>query len=320
MKGEDSTDRRPWVVALVGPTASGKTRLGVAMAKALGTSIISVDSMAVYRGMDIGTAKPTMEEREGVEHHLLDVVDPDEHFSAADFASRAAAVLDELHSRGKIGLVVGGTGLYLRALLSGLARVPPPAPALRGDLEAEFAAAIEQGDPGRLHRRLARLDPPMAERLHPNDRVRIIRALEVVLSSGQRLSAIQDAHRFRTKPYRTLILALDIDRATLFERIDRRVEVMLDKGLEAEVASLLERYGPDIRPMKGLGYLHCTRILGGEVSRKEGIALFKRDTRRFARRQLTWFRGEAGVRWVKPEIEILLEQTLKCVETRPDLG
>ncbi len=302
-----SSAEKPRVIALVGPTGSGKTALGVALARALETEIISVDAMAVYRQMDIGTAKPTPEERQGIPHHLLDVVDPDEPFTAADFVARARPIIDRLHARGRPALLVGGTGLYLRALIHGLFKGPPTNPAYRAALMAEVQPELDRGDHEALLRRLRTVDPAAAARLHPRDHVRIVRALEVYHLTGRPLSAWQDEHRFAESRYRWLKLALAWPRATLYHRIDRRVERMVAQGMVAETARLLERYGPDIKPMRGLGYAQFTRYLLGEYGLEEAVRLTQRDTRRFARRQHTWFRKEAGVQWVAPQFAALME-------------
>lgn len=305
---------RPKVVALVGCTGSGKTGLGVALAQWLDTEIISVDSMAVYRGMDIGTAKPTRTEQDGVVHHLLDVVNPDEPFTAADFARQARSVIERLHARGKVTVLVGGTGLYLRSLLHGIFEGPGTDVTLRNALVAQQVAAAAEGNFLYLHARLQAVDPLLAQRLHPNDHVRILRGLEVFEQTGRPLSEWQAAHRFASSPYHGVKLALELPREVLYERIDRRVEGMVARGLEAETQGLLETYGSEVKPMKGLGYLHFVRYLRGEWTLPQAITEMQTDTRHFARRQLTWFRGESGVSWVEPDLPVLQEKIRISIE------
>lgn len=309
-------DPRPRVLALVGSTGSGKTGLGVALAKVLDTEIISVDSMAVYRTMDIGTAKPTLEEQQGIPHHLLDVVDPDQPFSAADFVALARPIISRLHAAGKPTLLVGGTGLYLRTLIHGLFQGPPTDQALRQAILEEVAPELEAGDETALHRRLLEVDSEAAARLFPRDHVRIVRALEVFRLTGRPLSDWQNEHRFSESPYRWAKFALDWPRDVLYSRINVRVLEMARAGLEQETARLLEQYGPDIKPMKGLGYLHFANYLRGIWTREEALRLMQRDTRRFARRQITWFRKETGVQWRAPKLELLLEQARIFLESR----
>ncbi len=303
---DDDRDR-PRIVALVGPTGSGKTALGVALAEALGTEIISVDAMTVYRHMDIGSAKPSLAERRGIPHHLIDVADPDEPFTAADFVARAAPIVARLHAEGRPAVLVGGTGLYLRALVHGLFQGPPTDPAFRANLMAAAGPELQQGDVSALHRRLLEVDPEAASRLHPRDHVRIVRALEVYHLTGKPLSAWQAEHRFAEQRYRWVKLALSWPRDILYHRIDRRVEMMAEQGLANETAWLLERYGPNVKPMKGLGYAQFSKHLLGEYGLDEAIRLTQRDTRRFARRQHTWFRKEPGVQWVAPDRAVLLD-------------
>ena len=290
-------DARPRLIVICGPTAVGKTGVGIAVAGALKGEVISADSMQVYRGMDIGTAKPTAAERAAVPHHLIDVVAPDEPFDAAHFTRLARPLVRALHAAGTVPVVVGGTGLYLKALLSGLFDAAPVDPEVRRRLAAEAQAA---GVPA-LHARLGEVDPATAARLHPNDRVRILRALEVHASTGRPLSALQREHRFRDAPFAALKIGLTLERGALYERIDRRVDVMVADGLEAEVRGLMARgYDPGLKSMQSIGYSHMAALVAGTVDRAECLRTLKRDTRRFAKRQMTWFRADPGIAWLDP--------------------
>lgn len=305
---------RPRVIVVCGPTASGKTAVGIELAAALGGEIISADSMQVYRYMDIGTAKPTRVERAAAAHHLIDVVAPDEPFDAARYALLAREKVAELHRRGRVPLVVGGTGLYIKSLLHGLFRSDASDPAVRRRLAAE----AERDGIRRLHARLAACDPESAARLHPNDTTRVLRALEVFEMTGRPMSAFHRAHRFADDPFDALLIGLAMERERLYERIDRRVDAMLAAGFEEEVRGLLERgYGPDLKSMQSIGYSHMTALIAGRLDRPEAARTLKRDTRRFAKRQLTWFRATAGVVWLSPENMNAMLQTCRAFMARP---
>lgn len=288
----DSTTLLQRAVYLTGPTASGKTAVGVALARRLGAEIVAMDSMTLYRGMDIGTAKPTAEERQGIPHHLLDVLDPSESASVADYLGWAAEAALGVERRGRRVLFVGGTALYLKALLRGLFQGPGADPAVRQALEDE---AGRLGDRA-LHARLAAADPRTAARLHPNDRRRVIRALEVIAATGQPLSVLQTEHD-RPAPESVRVFALDRPRGELHERIDGRVVQMFGAGLVAEVEALMrapEGIGPV--PGQGVGYREVLEHLAGRLALGEAIVRVQARTRQFAKRQATWFRGLAEVR------------------------
>lgn len=289
---------RPRLIVICGPTAAGKTAAGIEVARAVNGEIIGADSMQVYRYMDIGTAKPTAMEQAAVRHHLIDVVDPDELFDAAAYLTLGRQALTELFRRGKTPVMVGGTGLYIKALLYGLFRSDARDPAVRARLRAEAEA---QGAAA-LHNRLAQCDPQTAGRLHPNDTVRILRALEVFEVTGRPISALQREHRFGDAPFHTLKIGLSLDRETLYRRIDRRVEAMVAAGLEDEVRTLLARgYGPHLKSMQSIGYSHMAAFIAGAVNRADCLRTLQRDTRRFAKRQLTWFRADPDIRWLSPD-------------------
>lgn len=289
---------RPRVIVICGPTAAGKTAVGIEVARALGGEIVSADSMQVYRHMDIGTAKPTAEEQAAVRHHLIDVVEPDEPFDAAAYMAGGRRALADLRQRDRVPVVVGGTGLYIKALLHGLFQADARDPDVRARLRAEAEALGTAA----LHARLAQHDPPTAARLHPNDALRILRALEVLTVTGRPISELQREHRFGDAPFQALKVGLALDREALYRRIDRRVEAMLAAGLEDEVRTLLSRgYGPQLKPMQSIGYSHLTAYIAGRVSLAECLRTLQRDTRRFAKRQLTWFRADPEVVWMAPD-------------------
>jgi tRNA dimethylallyltransferase len=291
------TDERPQVILLVGPTAVGKTETVLQLATTLTAEIINADSMQVYRYMDIGTAKPSATERAKVPHHLLDLVDPDEDFHAYRYLDLGRVAVAEVWRRRRPALVVGGTGLYLKALVHGLFPGAPRSAEIRARLrsEAEAMGAIH------LFQRLAAVDPTTARRIHCRDLVRITRALEVWECSGRPISAWQREHGFREHPFRVLKLGLSVPRPELYARIDDRVERMMAQGLQEEVAWLLKRgYGPELKSMQSLGYRHLVSYLTGRTNLAEAVMTMKRDTRRYAQRQMTWFRRDPEIRWIHP--------------------
>ncbi|MEW4570050.1 tRNA (adenosine(37)-N6)-dimethylallyltransferase MiaA [Tautonia sp. JC769] len=282
-------------IYLTGPTASGKTGVGIALAERLDAEVIALDSMTLYRGMDIGTAKPTEAERRGIPHHLIDVLDPWQSASVADYRDRAADALRAIASRNRPALFVGGTPMYLKALLRGLFDGPAADPGLRRTLEDE---ADRLGNTA-LHARLAAVDPPSASRLHPNDRRRVIRALEVFTLTGRPLSALQQEHD-RPAPASVPVFCLDRPRAELYDRINRRVTSMFADGLIDEVRRLLARpHPPHPVPMQGVGYREVLDLLAGRLpSESAALDLIQTRTRQFAKRQLTWFRSLAEVQFL----------------------
>ncbi len=289
-----SAENKKPVLIIAGPTAVGKTEASLVLARELRAEIVSADSMQIYRGMDIGTAKPTREQREQVYHHLIDVVEPDQPYSVGDYLRDARAAIDGIIASGSVPIVVGGTGLYIRALTRGLFHGPP------ADLELrERLMERESGDPGSLYSDLARIDPEAAVKIHPNDFRRTIRALEVFHLRDRKLSDFQREHSFGDRPYAFHLCFLVRSRAELYPRIERRVDQMLADGLEAEVKNMLDRgYSPELSSMQGLGYRHFLDHELGKTTRDEAIALLKRDTKRYAKRQFTWFRREPDTVWI----------------------
>lgn len=284
---------KPICITLMGPTASGKTDLAVALAERLPVEIVSVDSALVYRGMDIGTAKPDAATLARAPHHLIDIIEPTERYSAGRFRTDATALIADIHARGRIPLLVGGTMLYFRALKHGLDDLPGADPALRAELNAR---AAREGWPA-LHAELAGLDPATAARLAPNDAQRIQRALEVCLTTGMPLAALQRGHGATDTPWRLLEFALiPSDRAWLRQRIDLRFQAMLDAGLLDELRGLRVRHrlSPDMASMRCVGYRQAWQRLEGEIDEAGLRVLGATATRQLAKRQLTWLRGWAG--------------------------
>jgi tRNA dimethylallyltransferase len=295
------------LLVICGPTASGKTRLALELAGRLPLEVISADSRQVYRGMDIGTAKPTPQERQQLPHHLVDVVDPDQAFSAADFVRLARPAAASIRARGRLPVVVGGTGLYIRALTEGLVDAPPADPELRQSL---WQQEREEGE-GTLYRLLQERDPAAAARIHPRNLVRIVRSLEVFALEGRRLSELQAEHAFGERPFATLKIGLAPEREELFQSIDRRAEAMLAAGLVEEVRGLLQGgYAPELKALQTIGYRECLRLLRGELSLAETTALIQLETRRYAKRQLTWFRQDSEIIWVDSWREFARIQSL----------
>lgn len=289
-------DNRPALPVICGPTAVGKTALALRLAKEYDGEIVSADSRQVYRLMDIGTAKPTEEEQKLARHHLIDVAWPDEEFHAAQFVTLAEAVIKDICERERRPLLVGGTGLYIKALTEGLLEAPSADPVLRQRLHAR---ADEEGRTA-LHDELARVDPESAARLHPNDLIRVVRALEVYEQSGRPLSVLQDAHGFKNEPYRIVKIGLNLDRELLYRRIDQRAEVMFKLGLLAEAEALLTAgYSPGLKALRTIGYRQAFALLRGEMTQVEALEDLQRSTRRYAKQQLTWFRKDKSIIWLE---------------------
>ena len=285
----------PLLVVILGPTASGKTALSLAIAERFGGEIVNCDSVAMYREFDIGTAKPSVRERARAPHHLFDYVDPTEDVTAGEYARQARQVLSEIKSRGRLPIVVGGTGLYLRALLEGLFTGPERWEELRERLRER---AVRFG-PQHLHRILSRLDRGTAEKIHPNDAPKLIRAIEVCMGSRKKMSELWKHGRDPLSGFRVLRLGLDPERSALYTRINQRAQRMFDEGLIEETKKLLERYGPKARPLISLGYKQSVQFLQGEVTREQALQLVQQGHRNYAKRQMTWFRREPDVNWIQ---------------------
>jgi tRNA dimethylallyltransferase len=298
------------VAVIAGPTASGKTSLAVALARRVGGEIVNADSQQVYRGLDVGTAKPTPEERAAARHHLVDVAEPGEGMDASRFAALADAAIADVVARGRVAIVSGGTGLYLRALLHGVVDAPGRDPELRARLEAE---AARLGRPA-LHARLAAEDPEAAARIAPNDLVRVVRALEIA-RGGRRPSELFAAHLFAADRYEARpFVALDPPRAELHARIDLRVRRMFEGGILDEARALVARFGGALPAKLPIGYAEAAACVRGELPLAEAVRRVQVAHRRYARRQVIWLRRERGVTWLAPPVEV--EALARRVEER----
>lgn len=289
---------RPRLVIITGPTAVGKSGLGHGLARVAGGEIINADSMQVYRYMDIGTAKPTLEDRREVPYHLIDIIDPDQPFDASEFRLRAQTVIQDLHLRRVPTFVIGGTGLYLRVLQKGLFACPKP----DAEIREKWKKNSRIHGPEFLWETLSRQDPSAAKRIHPRDTFRLIRALEVLELTGRPISEWQQWERETDSDYETLWIGLTLERQVLYQKINQRTEKMITQGFLEEVRGLLEKgYSPDLKSMKSLGYRHLAEVLRGDRELKEALDLLKRDTRRYAKRQLTWLNREINLNWFSPD-------------------
>lgn len=301
---------KPKIVAIVGPTASGKSFLAIQLARRFKGEIISADSVQVYRGLSIGTAKPSLEQQRQIPHHLIDILGPDQNYSAASFRQQADEIIRERHKRQIPVVVVGGTGLYLKVLTRGLFHGPPSDPKLRLTL---YKRAETEGS-NSLHRELQRLDAEAASKIHPRDTLRIIRAMEVFYQINRPISDFQREHGFQEKPYEVFKVGLTCAKEELYRRIEARTDEMIKMGWVEEVKILLNQgYPPGLKTLQSLGYKHIVSYLTGKISLQEAIRLIKRDTRRYAKRQLTWFKIDPEINWYPANQEIfpLIEKNVE---------
>ena len=285
----------PLLVVILGPTGSGKTALSLALAKQFGAEIVNCDSVAMYREFDIGTAKPSPSEREQAPHHLFDFVDPTQDVTAGEYARQGRQLLQEIALRRHLPIVVGGTGLYLRALLEGLF----PGPARSEELRERLRERAASRGSTYLHAMLQQLDPASADSIHPNDTPKLIRAIEVCLASRKKMSEMWEQGRDPLIGFRILRLGLDPDRAQLYERINQRAQRMFEKGLVDETQSLVQKYGNGARPLASLGYKQALQQLTGRLTPEQALQAAQQAHRNYAKRQMTWFRKEPDVKWLR---------------------
>ncbi len=304
---------KPKIIIICGPTALGKTSTAINIAGTFNGEIIGADSMQIYRYMDIGTAKPTTDEQSRVAHHMIDLINPDEHFDARQFAEMAYEKIMKLYARGVTPFVVGGTGLYIKALVNGLFKAGRADIRVREHLQEQVR--IYGSD--FLHQRLSRHDPDTAAKIHPNDSYRIVRALEVYELTGKTITAFQREHGFKDNRFIGLKIGLHINREVLYDRINHRVDAMIESGFLNEVKGLLDMgYSDDLKSMQSIGYCHLVDFVKGRCSWDEAMRTLKRDTRRYAKRQLTWFKADPEIVWREPgqlrEIRRLIKKFLQA--------
>lgn len=290
-----SAQPEPLLVVILGPTASGKTSLSLSLAERFGGEIVNCDSVAMYREFDLGTAKPTLSERSRTPHHLVDCLDPTAQFTAGEYARQARGVLDEIKGRESLPIVVGGTGLYLRALLEGLF----PGPQRSEELRSRLLALAGSRGSNYLHRLLHRLDSDAAAKIHANDTPKVIRAIEVCLASRRKMTDMWREGRDPLRGFRLLRIGLDPDRLALYERINRRAEKMFEDGLIEETRHLLQKHGENLWPLRSLGYKQAMQFLRGEVTENQAVQAAQQAHRNYAKRQMTWFRREPDVNWLR---------------------
>lgn len=283
------------IVVILGPTASGKSLAAIELAKIFNAEIVSADSMQVYRFMDIGTAKPSRKEKEDIKHHLVDIANPDEEYTAARFKNEASKAIEDIHKRGKNIFIVGGTGLYIKALTKGLFKGAGKNERLRNDLKD----ISEKKGGYYLYEMLKRVDPVSASKIHPNNEIRVIRALEVYYTTSKPLSSFQMEHGFREEPYKTLRIGIAKERKKLYQDIETRVDNMIDAGLIDEVKRLVDMgYSPELKSMNALGYKEVNDYLNGRLSLDNLLKEIKKNTKRYAKRQITWFKKETDIKWL----------------------
>jgi tRNA dimethylallyltransferase len=324
MRQQERMSPQHTLIAIVGPTASGKSPLAVAVAKQFSGEILNCDSLQMYRYFDVGTAKLPPREREGIVHHFLDVLNPDEQYAAGEYMRQARSVLESVVSRGRLPIVVGGTGFYLRALIDGLF----PGPGRNAGLRQRLAARAEQRGPAHLHRLLRRLDPVTAAAIHANDQPKLIRALEVCLLARRPASALFREGRDRLEGYRVIKIGLNPPRDALYNRINERTRTIFDQGLLQEVREILAMgYPPTVPPLGSHGYRQAVDYLHGKLTLEEALYHAQTRTRQYAKRQMTWFRKEAGVQWfngfgtdpeVLSEAQRFLSNELPSAVSRPE--
>ena len=286
---------KPKVVAICGPTASGKTSLSIELAKRINGEIISSDSMQIYKNMDIGTAKPTVKEMQGIKHYLLDFVEPNQRYSVAEFKNDAEKAIDEILAKGKTPIVVGGTGLYIDSLIYG---IEYPSFELDEEYRKELEELVNKQGLEKLYEKAKKIDPQAMEKISPNDQKRILRVLEIYHATGKTKTEQEKESRKNGVKYDYKVFAINMDREKLYERINKRVEIMIEKGLIAEVENLLKKYNKFPTAMQGLGYKEVVEYLQGKTTKEEMIEKIKQESRRYAKRQITWFKKNKQTIWI----------------------
>ncbi len=290
---------KPKIIIICGPTGIGKTSVAIKIAKKFTGGIISADSMQIYKYMDIGTAKPTKKERREAPHHLIDIIEPDRDFDAAKFVDMAKKKIKDLHKKGILPIIAGGTGLYIKALTKGIFKSEP----VRAEIKERLKKEAENRGLSYLYEKLKQKDPESAVKIHPNDSFRIIRALEVFESTGKTISEYHKEHNFKESPFNALKIGLHMDKKKLYERIEKRVDLMIDSGLLDEVKNLLKAgWSPDLKSMNSIGYRHMALYISGDITWNEAVRTMKRDTRRYAKRQFTWFKADKEIIWYEPDM------------------
>lgn len=283
------------IIAVIGPTASGKTEIGLKLARKIDGEIVSVDSMQIYRGMDIGTAKPSARMRAEIPHHLIDILNPDQSYNAGLFAEDADRIISQLGKQNKPAILLGGTNLYLKTLIHGLI----PVPEISSEIKQEIQRLLQEKGLAHCYRQLQTLDPLSAQKLHPNDISRISRALAVVMETGRSIQAFQEQHRFNQERYRVLLIGARWPRDELYQRINRRVILMAEEGLVEETESLLEQgYSSELPSLKSIGYKQAVAFLNNKISRSDMIADIQQKSRHYAKKQLTWHKNDPDVQWL----------------------
>lgn len=279
------------VIVIAGPTATGKTALSVALSKEFSGEVISADSVQIYKDLNIGSAKPEEEEKQGIPHHMMDFLDPGASFNVADFCALAKTQINEIHARGNIPIIAGGTGLYISSLVNNISFAEEKT---ENNVRENLYRELDEIGEIAMHEKLAEIDPLAAKNIHPNNKKRVIRALEIYYTTGKTMTEQNAMSKIEPSPYEFILVGLNIEREKLYERIDKRVEIMVERGLFSEVQGLLDSgVSKDAQSMQGIGYKEAVLFLEGEISKEESIELIKKNSRNYAKRQLTWFKREA---------------------------
>lgn len=313
-----TNQNKPFLVVIVGPTASGKTELSIEIAKKFNGEVISGDSMQVYKHMDIGTAKVTRDEMDGIPHHMIDILEPDESFSAYEFKKRAEACIEDIINRGKLPIIAGGTGLYIQSLLYNYAFEDETVSPEKMQIVHAQLAELEQYNNEELHHYLASFDSESAENIHPNNRKRVLRAIEYYLKTKKLLSSRKKVQQF-TENYDTLLIGIEMSRETLYFKINKRVDIMLGHGLFKEVQQLVEQGFETSQSMQAIGYKELVPVVKGNMKMDDAVEKLKQHSRQYAKRQLTWFKNKMNVHWLNKEtmsLQMMLDEITTQINKR----